>query len=779
MFRHDATVKKTGSISRCSCYILAPIWPPASCVEAAARLLALMVSVAATGAEWPIIEVTAPNTVITQSCRVVIPPGAVIRDVRDQGVIRVGAPNIEIEFVSGSVLRGSPTDMRPDEYNGYGIRVSGYAGVTIRGARISGFWCGLWATNANGLVLEGLDASDNRRACLKSTPVAEDEGDWLFGHNNDQHEWLKNYGAALYIEDSAGVTVRGSRVWHGQNALCLDRVTASKVYDNDFSFNSGWGIALWRCTRNVISRNAVDFCVRGYSHGVYNRGQDSAGIFAFEQNNENVIAENSVTHGGDGFFGFAGREALGETGEHPVEWYQRRGNTDNLLIGNDFSYAAAHGIENTFSFGNKYLKNRIVGNAICGIWAGYSRETLIAGNDFECNGEMGYGLERGGVNIDHGGDNLILHNVFVTNKCGVHLWGGANPDFEKKSWAKANGYASTGSVIADNTFDGDSVAFHFRGPGQVVLGRNKLVGVGKEMIAEPTYQVMHDEQRAVEPLKVPEHKVFGRQHPVGARPELRGRQNIIMTEWGPWDHVAPLVRLVASAGGTARYEVLKVPVTDVRVETVGDQVCAVLAPVPEKADESQVTVRTVEPGVRPYVLKVQAAGKLLAEMKGTLLAIKWQTTFFKWPTNTDPRKDLAGYRKLAQGPTAVSAELEELSLRYGMRGPSELGISDKVTAAKLGRDHFGMIARTRLPLAKGTWELATLSDDGVRVSVDGKPVIENWAWHGPTRDTGTLELAADKTVEIVVEHFQIDGYAVLEFSLSPKAKPGPAKQVGP
>src|ERR1035437_2193781 len=157
-----------------------------------------------------------------------------------------------------------------------------------------------------------------------------------------------------------------------------------------------------------------------------------------------------------------------------------------------------------------------------------------------------------------------------------------------------------------------------------MLGRNKLVGVGKEMIAEPTYQVMRDDQRAVEPLKEPEHKVFGKKHPVGARPELRGRQNIIMTEWGPWDHVAPLVRLVSSAGGMARIEVLKVPVAEVRVETVGDQVRAVLAHVPAKADESQVTVSAVEPGVRPYVLKVQAAGKPLAEMMGTLLATKWQ-----------------------------------------------------------------------------------------------------------------------------------------------------------
>ena len=734
-----------------------------------------MLGLGTAGADIPTIEVTAPNTIITQSCRVVIPPGLVLRDTNDQGVLIIGAPNIEIEFAEGSVLRGAPADTRPDEYKGYGIRLNRHAGVTIRGARISGFWCGLWATKADGLVLDNLDASDNRRAYLKSTPVAEDGGDWLFGHDNDQHEWLKNYAAALYIEKSDGVTVRNSRVWHGQNALCLDRVTASRIYDNDFSFNSGWGIALWRCERNVISRNAVDFCVRGYSHGVYNRGQDSAGIFAFEQNNENVFAENSVTHGGDGFFGFAGREAINEIGEHPVDWYKRRGNTDNLLIGNDFSYAPAHGIENTFSFGNKYLENRIVGNAICGVWAGYSRETLIAGNDFEGNGEMGYGLERGGVNIDHGGDNLILHNSFVTNKCGVHLWGGPNPEFEKKNWAKANGYASTGSVIAGNTFDGDTVAFHFRGPGQVTLGSNKLIGVGKEMIGETNYQVIRDDQRALAPLVVPEHQVFGENHPVGTRPELRGRQNIIMTEWGPWDHVAPLARLVKSAGGMAQFEVLKVPLTDVKVESVGDQVRAVVAPVPGKADESQVTVSAVEPGVRPYVLKVQAAGKPLAEMKGTLLATTWQATFFKWPTNTDPRTNLAGYRKLAEGPTAVAAQLDELSLRYGMRGPSDLGISEEVTAAKFGRDHFGMIARARLPLGKGTWDLGTLSDDGVRVSVDGKPVIENWAWHGPTSDTAKLMLPADKTVEIVVEHFQIDGYAVLEFSLSRQAEPEPGK----
>jgi parallel beta-helix repeat protein len=714
------------------------------------------------------LEITSSRTVVTQSSLVVIPPGRVIPDSDGTGVIIVGADRIEIRFAEGSVLRGSPPDQRPDEYKGYGIRLNGHTGVTIRNARISGFWCGIWATHADGLVLEQIDASDNRRAYLKSSPQAEDESDWLFGHDNDQHEWLTQYAAALYVEESTNVTVRDSKVWHGQNALCLARVHNSRIYGNDFSFNSGWGIALWRSTQNVISRNALDFCIRGYSHGVYNRGQDSAGIFVFEQNNDNIFVENSATHGGDGFFGFAGREAISETGDHPVAWYRQRGNSGNLVVANDFSYAAAHGIENTFSFGNQYLTNRLVGNGICGVWAGYSHNTLIAGNRFEENGEVGYGLERGGVNIDHGGDNFIVDNLFVSNKCGVHLWGGPNPEFEKKKWAQANGYASTGSVIVDNTFQGNDLALQFRGPGEVTMGSNHLSTFQKEMLCDPTYQVRREPQPHLVAFPAPNYQVWGQHHPVGARTSLRGRQNIIMTEWGPWDHVSPMVRLTRSKGAVREFQVFKVPTNTLEVQVSGERVRHAVNPSPGKSDEAQILVSAPEPGVHPYTLKVMSGNKLLYETKDTLTVAQWQTTFFKWPVEVDPRKDLDGYRKLAKGPTSVSAELSQLTLQYGMRGPSDLGLTGAITAAKMGQDHFGMIARTRLPLTKGNWEFTTLSDDGVRVAVDGKNIIENWAWHGPTRDTGTLSLPADQTVEIVVEHFQIDGYAVLELSLSRK-----------
>ena len=717
-------------------------------------------------ADLPTVTVSADNAVLTKSCRVVIPPGTVIEDADGNGVIQINASNITVEFADGSVLRGSPADRPPDEYRGYGIRIDGQRGVTIRNARISGFWCGLWATDTDGLTLERIDASDNRRARLKSTPTAEDGSDWLSAHYNDHHEWLERYGAAFYIERARDVTVRDCKVWHGQNALLLDRVSASKIYDNDFSFNSGWGIGLWRSSNNVISRNAIDFCVRGYSHGVYNRGQDSAGILMFEQNCDNWIVENSATHGGDCFFGFAGREALGETGKHPPAWYRRRGNNNNVLLDNDFSYAPAHGIEMTFSFGNQFVGNRLVGNAICGVWGGYSQDTLIANNTFADNGEMGYGLERGGVNIEHGKHNRIVHNTFTGEKCGVHLWWDSDGDFAKRPWAKANGTESTDNLIADNTFTREQVVFHFRGPSEVTIGANAIRDAKSDMIADEQVHVIRKPDLHAPEVQVPPHPVYGTTHPVGARRALRGRQHIIMTEWGPWDHTSPLIRKTADTGVAARYELYKLerPLSVQLADPVpGITLVRDVAAPPGAVGAFEV--RAGDAGVFPYRVRIRAKN-YDGTVAGTLIATTWHVTFFKWGEQADPRKDLAAWRKLANADHAIHADVQQLSFKYGFGGPSEQNISPELTAAALGGDHFGMIAHTRVPLPAGTWRFATLSDDGVRVRVDGQTVIDNWTWHGPTRNTGTIDLAEHRTVDITVEHFEIDGFAVLDLQIT-------------
>jgi len=88
------------------------------------------------------VRVIADHTIITQSCHFVIPAGTIIADADNQGVIQIGASNIEIEFGEGSILRGSPAGAPPDRYRGCGIRLDRHVGVRIRSAHVSGFWCG-------------------------------------------------------------------------------------------------------------------------------------------------------------------------------------------------------------------------------------------------------------------------------------------------------------------------------------------------------------------------------------------------------------------------------------------------------------------------------------------------------------------------------------------------------------------------------------------------------------------------------------------------------------
>ena len=67
--------------------------------------------------------------------------------------------------------------------------------------------------------------------------------------------------------------------------------------------------------------------------------------------------------------------------------------------------------------------------------------------------------------------------------------------------------------------------------------------------------------------------------------------------------------------------------------------------------------------------------------------------------------------------------------------------------------------------------MTTLSDDGVRVSVNGRPVLENWGWHGPTTDMATFDQPGTSDVELKVEHFEIDGFSTLRVQLEPVIAP--------
>ncbi len=71
----------------------------------------------------------------------------------------------------------------------------------------------------------------------------------------------------------------------------------------------------------------------------------------------------------------------------------------------------------------------------------------------------------------------------------------------------------------------------------------------------------------------------------------------------------------------------------------------------------------------------------------------------------------------------------------------------------------------------------TFSNDGVRLWIDGKRIINNWTDHGETEDTGTIRLEAKKPYPLKLEYFYNGGQSAMKFwwsSPTRKKAPVPA-----
>jgi parallel beta-helix repeat protein len=294
----------------------------------------------------------------------------------DSAVIVVRGDSITVDL-SGVVLEGTAPGADPDVAAGIAVRVEGGRDVRIVGGRIRGFKIGVMARATRGIEVRGVDLSHNWKPRLFSLIEHESLVDWLSFHNNEANEWLR-FGAGIYLDNVSGGLIQGNTITQGMNALLMNRVDHVTVRENNLSFNSGLGIGLYRSSDNTIVRNLVDFNVRGYSHGFYRRGQDSAGILLYEQSGNNVVALNSATHGGDGLFLWAGNYTM-NTGQG--------GANDNVFYANDFSFAPANGMEATFSR-NTFVANIAEGNDY-GLWGGYSFESPIVANCFAKQSDSG------------------------------------------------------------------------------------------------------------------------------------------------------------------------------------------------------------------------------------------------------------------------------------------------------------------------------------------------------------------------------------------------------
>ncbi|HSG08969.1 MAG TPA: NosD domain-containing protein [Longimicrobiales bacterium] len=670
-----------------------------------------------------------PGMVVTASARIEpgtyrIPGPASL----DSALIVIRGDDVALDL-TGVRLEGLSPDVEPDAATGVAIRIDGGRNVTVRGGTIRGYRFGVLARGTRGLRLLENDVSYGWKPRLFSQVSHESLLDWLSFHDNESREWMR-FGAAMYLEDVRGGEIRGNRSVQGMNALLMTRTDSMSVRNNDFSYNSGLGVGMYRSSHNALVRNRLDYDVRGYSHGFYNRGQDSAGLLLYEQSSHNLVAYNSATHSGDGLFLWAGRHTM-DTGEG--------GANDNLFFYNDFSFAPTNGIEVTFS------RNRLMGNILdgnrYGVWGGYSWETEIRGNCFSGNDF--------GIAIEHGQDNHIEGNRFDGDELAISLWANA---VEPSDWGypRRRDTRSRDTRIRGNVFSGHEETWRLENTSGLEIADNRTVFAAEEGCDPRVLLGTAFDSLASEVPEGPPEIAYG---PRSRLP----RSAIVVDEWGPYDGLSPKLWPVdPTRRGLVRLAVLG-PEGSWRV-TGHRGLSAVSAESGRTGDTLVVT--TAEGSEGDWRVDLEYTGRVTVSPRGVTANAgvpvpfsferfepvgRWGTRIFTWPDSTgDPHLAPAAFQDMLLGTPALTMTL--LTMDWMWYRPSVEGIPQERWAA---------VASAEVTVPEGTHSLRMISDDGARLWVDGVLAIDRWAPHGS--EVAYASIAPGRHT-LRLEYYQLTGW---------------------
>ena len=653
----------------------------------------------------------------------------------DSSVITIRGNDITLDF-AGVTLEGMAPAGDPDQAQGVGLRVDGGTNIRILNSRIRGYRIAIYARGTRGLELVDNDASYNWKPRLYSQIEHESLVDWLSFHHNERDEWLR-YAGALFLVDVRGGEIRGNRATQGMNALMLTRSDSLRIENNDFSFNSGLGIGLYRSSDNTIVRNRIDFDVRGYSHRFYRRGQDSAGLLLYEQSSRNVVAYNSATHGGDGLFLWAGQSTM-DTGEG--------GANDNVFYANDFSFAPANAMEATFSR-NSFIANRAEGSDY-GLWGGYSFGSIIAQNCFIRN--------RIGVAIEHGQDNLIAANHFEGDSLAINLWADS---IEPSDWGypKHRDTRSRDYRIERNVFAGNRILVQDKNTTGLTVTANDSIPAGGEECRPNSYPVPVPALPGVEP-SVPTAPLMH-----------RDRSAIVVDEWGPYDWRSPRLWPVDSSRADPLHLAVLGPRGTWRVVS-RHGIAALSQATGRVGDTIRVTPGGATLGEWDLTLEYRGAETVSprGERRGAGRPYRfaysryepiadWSQRFYAWNDSTDLRKEPETFDALLRGAPIAARQASRLD--YEWYRPVIPG---------LPLERWALEATATIALPPGEYTVRTISDDGIQVWVNDKRIIDNWAPHESAVDTA---LIAGGTHRFKVRYYQADGWTELRLEILRRSPP--------
>jgi hypothetical protein len=443
------------------------------------------------------------------------------------------------------------------------------------------------------------------------------------------------------------------------------------------------------------------------------------------------------------------------------------GSNDNQFYRNDFSHAVANGIEATFSR-NVFDSNRIE-DCWHGVWGGYSYSSLWMFNRFARNTEA--------IAIEHGQNNYIRGNTFDTDETAIRLW--QNPS-QDPDWGypKHRDTRSHTYEINENVFRRNKMALDIHATDDVSFAANRFEDVGARLkgdLPESALDAKPSRFTIVEGLAISPPGTPGA-HPLpdGADPmikegERRGRDTIIVDEWGPYDWKSPKLWPVldqAALRGPDYPRVLKLRVlgppgewqarkvkgasVTPRTGKVGDVVT--VTPEDGRIIDSEIVMRYRGPEiVSPRGARIPANEPSTFSWTRFFAPIDWTIRFFEFSDATDPVKQPDAFHKLLAGRPLKTVAHDRLDY-----------ISGRSLEDGTPRDNVALVAEGTANLPPGSYELTVISDDGARVWMDGEIVLDAWAPHESRVDTVTIPGGRRR---FKVEYYENGGFAELRFDI--------------
>jgi beta-glucosidase len=110
----------------------------------------------------------------------------------------------------------------------------------------------------------------------------------------------------------------------------------------------------------------------------------------------------------------------------------------------------------------------------------------------------------------------------------------------------------------------------------------------------------------------------------------------------------------------------------------------------------------------------------------------------------DLKAEFFANRKL-EGAPVLTRDEKAVDFDWGMNTPAPGVTADDFSARWTGK---------LVPAVSGKYRLGATADDGLRVYLDGKLIVEDWTEHAPTTRTGEVTLEAGRSYDLKFEYFE-------------------------